>query len=299
MSILKDNVNLGPSELRRLISAGITAAPGVFNGITALLAEKAGFRALYVSGSGIAGAMGLPDLSLTTMTEVADEVRKITGVTRLPVIVDVDTGFGEALNVVRTVRMMEASGASAVHIEDQEMPKKCGHLPGKKLIPEDEMVKKLVAAVESRKNGDFIIIARTDARSVLGFEEAVRRANIYVEAGADMIFPEALESVAEFEKFAKEVRAPLLANMTEFGKSPLLSLSELDSMGYRLVIFPLTAFRAMLLTADNVYSELMKSGTQRDFIDRLMTRKKFYEIIGYDDYEREDREIAEKGSRII
>ncbi|MBD6955442.1 MAG: methylisocitrate lyase [Thermoplasmata archaeon] len=299
MSILRDNVNLGPGELRNLISKGITAAPGVFNGITAIMAERAGFRALYLSGSGIAGAMGLPDLSLTTLTEVAEEVRRITSVTRLPLIVDVDTGFGEALNVIRTVRLMESSGASAVHIEDQELPKKCGHLPGKRLVSEAEMVKKIIAAVESRKNKDFIIIARTDARAVEGIEGAIRRAGIYVDAGADMIFPEALESEDEFRIFAREVRAPLLANMTEFGKSPLLSVSELEKLGYRLVIFPLTAFRASLLAAENAYLELSRKGTQREFLNNLMTRKKFYEIIGYEDYEKDDMEISEKGSRII
>ncbi|MFP3318181.1 MAG: methylisocitrate lyase [Thermoplasmata archaeon] len=298
MSILKDNVNLGPSELRRLISKGITIAPGVFNGITAIIAERTGFRALYLSGSGIAGSMGLPDLSLTTLSEVSEEVRKIASVTRLPVIVDVDTGFGEALNVIRTVRMMESSGASAIHIEDQELPKKCGHLPGKKLIPENEMVKKIIAAVESRKNSDFIIIARTDARAVEGLEDAIRRANLYLEAGADMIFPEALETREEFGKFSKEVKAPLLANMTEFGKSPLLSASDLENLGYRIVIFPLTVFRASLLTAENVYREIFEKGTQSGILEKLMTRKRFYDLIGYDEYEAEDKNISDRGSRI-
>ena len=298
MSILKDNVNLGPSELRRLISKGITIAPGVFNGITAIIAERTGFRALYLSGSGIAGSMGLPDLSLTTLSEVSEEVRKIASVTRLPVIVDVDTGFGEALNVIRTVRMMESSGASAIHIEDQELPKKCGHLPGKKLIPENEMVKKIIAAVESRKNSDFIIITRTDARAVEGLEGAIRRANLYLEAGADMIFPEALETREEFGKFSKEVKAPLLANMTEFGKSPLLSASDLENLGYRIVIFPLTVFRASLLTAENVYREIFEKGTQSGILEKLMTRKRFYDLIGYDEYEAEDKNISDRGSRI-
>ncbi len=299
MSILKNNVNLGPSELRRLISQGSVMAPGVFNGITAIVAERAGFKALYVSGSGIAGAMGFPDLSITTLNDVFDEVRKITSVTRLPVIVDVDTGFGEVLNVIRTVRMMESAGASGIHIEDQELPKKCGHLPGKKLVSEKDMVKKIIAAVESRKNDDFIIIARTDARAVEGFDGALRRAGIYLDAGADMIFPEALETYDEFREFSRNIRAPLLANMTEFGKSPLLSFQELQELNYKIVIFPLTAFRASLLTVEQIYQELFRRGSQRDFLEKLMTRKKFYEIIGYDEYEKEDSEISQKGEKII
>ncbi len=294
MSILRDNVNLGPKALRDEIKNGYVIAPGVFNGISAIIAEKKGFRALYLSGSGIAGAMGLPDLSLTTLTEVADEVRKIVAVSSLPLIVDVDTGFGETLNVIRTVRIMESSGASAIHIEDQVMPKKCGHLSGKKVITERDMVKKIQAAVDARKNPDFLIIARTDARSVEGFDEAVRRGNMYLEAGADMIFPEALESKEEFQEYAKLVHGPLLANMTEFGKSPLLSAEELGKMGYSIIIFPLTAFRASLLSMDEIYGVLKNEGTQRNIMDKIMTRKKFYEIIGYDDYEREDKELYEK-----
>ncbi len=294
MSILRDNVNLGPKALREEIKKGYVVAPGVFNGISALIAEKKGFRALYLSGSGVAGAMGLPDLSLTTLTEVADEVRKIVAVSSLPLIVDVDTGFGETINVIRTVRTMESSGASAIHIEDQVMPKKCGHLSGKKVITEMDMVKKIQAAVEARKDPNFLIIARTDARSVEDFDESVRRGNLYLEAGADVVFPEALESKDEFEKYARMVHGPLLANMTEFGRSPLLSAEELGGMGYKIIIFPLTAFRASLLTMEDIYEVLKKEGTQRNIIDRIMTRKKFYEIIGYDDYEKEDQELFKK-----
>ncbi len=291
MSILKDNVNEGPEHLRAMIKRRCISIPGVFNGISAEIAERHGFEAVYLSGSGVAGAEGLPDLSLTTLTEVAEKTAEIASVTKLPMVVDVDTGFGETLNVVRTVRAMERAGASAIHIEDQELPKKCGQLSGKKLVAEEEMVNKIRAAVEARKNESFIIIARTDSRALEGIDGAVRRAKIYLEAGADAIFPEALESKSEFEKFAKTVRAPLMANMTEFGKSPLLTVKELDSMGYRMVIFPLTAFRASLRAMDSAYGELKRTGTQKSFVKNLMTREDFYKLIGYYEYEKEDSRI--------
>ena len=291
MSILRDNVNKGPRELRRLVSSGLVSAPGVFNGMSAILAERAGSKAIYLSGSGVSGAMGLPDLSVTTLSELADKVREITSVVKIPMIVDVDTGFGEVLNVVRTVRMMENAGASAMHIEDQVLPKKCGHLPGKMVIPTDEMVLKIRAAAKARKDRNFMIIARTDARAVEGLDASIKRAKAYLKAGADAIFSEALESESEFRRFAKEVKAPLLANMTEFGKSPLLSCDELEKLGYRIVIFPLTAFRASLLAMADVYAKLNRYGTQRGFIDDLMTRKDFYKAIGYQDYEDEDAEM--------
>ncbi|MDE1767981.1 MAG: methylisocitrate lyase [Candidatus Micrarchaeota archaeon] len=291
MSMLKDNVNMGPSQLRRLIKKSFVVAPGVFDGISAILAQQAGFKALYLSGSAVAGKDGLPDLSVTTLSEVAQEARNITAVSRLPLIVDVDTGFGEAINVIRTIRVMEATGAAGIHMEDQELPKKCGQLSGKKLVSEEEMVRKVRAAVETRKNDDFLIIARTDARAVEGLEGAIDRGNAYVEAGADMVFPEALESAGEFETFAKKVRAPLLANMTEFGKSPLMSGKELGEIGYKIIIFPLTGFRSSLLAMKNTYSLLNKYGTQREFLDSLMTRDEFYKVIGYSSYEKEDLEL--------
>lgn len=292
MSILRDNVNQGPAMLRKIIKEDFCVAPGVFNGMSAVLATRAGFNALYLSGSGIAGSMGLPDLSVTTLTEVAEEVRRIVSVTPLPLIVDVDTGFGETINVVRTTRVIEQAGASAMHLEDQVLPKRCGHLNGKRIVPEDEMILKIKAAVSARKNRDFIIIARTDARSVNGIDDAIERARQYVRAGADMIFSEALESYEEFERFASEVKSPLLANMTEFGKSPLLSVDELRQIGYKAVIFPLTAFRATLKTMDSIYQDLIERGTQRDFIDRLMTRSQFYDAIGYSQYEKEDADLS-------
>ena len=292
MSILRDNINLGPGEIRRQIKSGFVVAAGVFNGISAIQAERAGFRALYLSGSGVAACMGLPDLSFTTMTEVVNEVGRITDVTKSPLIVDVDTGFGEPINVTRTIRQVEKAGGSAIHLEDQVLPKKCGHLSGKKIVPEEEMVHKIRAAVSARKNPDFLIIARTDARSVLGVEEAIHRSNIYLESGADMIFTEALESENEFRKFAREVRGDLLANMTEFGKSPLLTTQQLKEIGYKAVIFPLTAFRISLKATQNAYEKLFSHGTQASMLNTMMSRNEFYEVIGYHEYEKEDNELA-------
>ena len=292
MSILRDNVNSGPSKFRELLSNGFVVAPGVFNGISARLAEQAGFEALYLSGSAIAGAMGLPDLSVTTSTEVAEEIRRICSASFLPLIVDADTGFGEPINVTRTVRLFEGAGAAGLHLEDQVLPKRCGHLNGKKIVERDEMSRKIKVAIQARKNQDFTIIARTDARSVLGIEDAIERSNIYLENGADMIFTEALETVDEFRRFRKEVHGPLLANMTEFGKSPLLSVSEIRNIGYNAVIFPVTAFRVTLKAMKDTYSELIKAGTQRDYMRNLMSRAEFYELIGYNEYEKEDKELS-------
>ena len=288
-----------PSELRQSVSRGMVAAPGVFNAISAIIAEKHGFKALYLSGSGVAGAMGLPDLSLTSLSEIAEEVRRIKLVSKLPLIVDIDTGFGEVLNVERTIREIERAGASAVHIEDQVLPKKCGHLEGKKLIEVDEMIEKVEAACKARVNKDFMIIARTDARSVDGIDNAIERAKLYLKAGADGIFPEALESEEEFREFSGKVGGVLMANMTEFGKSPLLSVDELRNLGYRIVIFPLTAFRGALKYMDEIYGELSKRGTQREFLGKLMTRKEYYELIEYFSYEAEDKKLKEKYTKIM
>ena len=299
MTEIMDGGGSDPTELRRLISKGIVVTPGVFNGISALIAERHGFKALYLSGSGVAGGMGLPDLSLTSLSDVVEEVRRIKLVSGLPLIVDVDTGFGEVLNVERTVKEIERAGASAIHIEDQVLPKKCGHLEGKKLVEVEEMVEKIQAASKSKKNKDFIVIARTDARSVDGIDSAIERAKLYQRAGADGIFPEALESEEEFKEFAKKVKGILLANMTEFGKSPLLSAKELEKLGYRIVIFPLTAFRGALKKIDEVYSDLSKKGTQREFISNMMSRKEYYDLINYSSYEDEDKKLKEKSTKIM
>jgi methylisocitrate lyase len=296
MSVMRDNLNLGPSELRRQLKDGFVFAAGVFNGISAMIAERSGFKSTYLSGSGVAGSMGYPDLSVTTLTEVVAEAARIVNVTRSPLIADIDTGFGETINVTRTVREMERAGVSAVHMEDQVLPKKCGHLNGKRIIGTEEMVSKIRAATDARKNPDFMIIARTDSRSVYGLEDAIARANASFEAGADAVFTEALESHDEFIEFASRVDGPLMANMTEFGKSPLLSVQELRDAGYRMVIFPLTVFRAFLKNAQEVYSRLLMEGTQRDFLDMMMTRSEYYSLIGYDEYEREDSDLFSRNS---
>lgn len=295
MSVLRDNVNGGPEALRALIKKDIVAAPGAYNGISALIAQRAGFKALYMSGSGVAGNMGLPDLSFTSLTEVVEDARRIVSVSSLPLIVDADTGFGETMNVMRTVRMMEDAGVAAMHLEDQILPKRCGHLSGKKLVTTDDMIRKIRAAVTARKNDDFMIIARTDSRAVEGVESAIERCKEYTEAGVDAIFTEALESKEEFSHFARRLNVPLLANMTEFGKSPLLSVSELREIGYRIVIFPLTGFRVSLRAVRDAYGRLFNDETQRDFIGSLMTRKEYYDLIGYDEYEKDDNDIFNYG----
>src|SRR5579872_7005910 len=227
------------SRFRRLLSQRCVAIPGVFNALAARLAERAGFEVLYQSGAALsAGVAALPDVGLVTQTEFAAQARYLTRAVRVPVISDADTGFGAALAVERTVELFEESGLAGLHLEDQELPKRCGHLSGKSLISCEQMIARLRAAVAARRDPAFVIIARTDARSVSGLAEALDRARAYADAGADMIFPEALESAAEFERFAREIKIPLIANMTEFGKSPLLSVKQLGEMGYRGVLFP-------------------------------------------------------------
>ncbi len=262
-------------------------APGVFSPIVAMLAEKAGFDLLYFSGGGFSNLQGMPDLGVTTLSEVSEATRRITAVTNLPLIVDADTGFGEAVNVMRTVREMRSAGAAAIHIEDQVMPKRCGHLEGKEVVELDEMVKKLVSAKESA-DGDLLLIARTDARAVEGLDSAIERAKVYVKAGADILFPEALESRAEFEEFRRKTKASLLANMTEFGKTPYLSVSDFHEMGYDIVIFPMTLLRTMLKAVKVALAELKRSGTQKGLLSWMMTREQIYELIDYYKYEDVD-----------
>lgn len=266
----------------------IVVAPGVFSPAVAKLAEKTGFRALYFSGAGFSSLLALPDLGITTLSEVSQATRQITSRVGLPLIVDADTGFGEALNVARTVQELKASGAAALHIEDQVLPKRCGHLAGKELVDADEMVKKLVSAKEEAGK-DLLVIARTDARAVEGMDGAIERARSYSKAGADMIFPEALESRDEFVEFRKKITVPMMANMTEFGKTPYMSAKEFEDMGYNVVIFPVTAFRAMMKSVKEALERLKLEGTQEGMIDQLMTRKEFYALIDYQKYEEADK----------
>lgn len=284
---------------RILRSVDIIVAPGVFNPASALLAERMGFKAVYLSGAALTGSLAMPDLGIITLSELASFTSYISRVVSIPVIVDADTGFGEAINVQRTVRELEAAGAAAIQIEDQVMPKKCGHLAGKKLIPAEEMVKKIIAAVEARKK-ETVIIARTDARGVEGFEAAVERAKMYVEAGADVIFPEALRSFEEFKEFSRSLPGvDLLANMTEFGKTPYLTVDQFREAGFKIVIFPVTTFRYAMGAIREALEVLRRVGTQKSLLDKMMTRWEFYELIGYKIYEEVDSRIADKAEELI
>ena len=278
------------SRLRAAIEERPIAIPGVFNALTAKMAERIGFRALYLSGGALsAGWAGLPDVGLLGMTEFAEQAAILARSTGLPLLCDADTGFGEAIHVERTVRLYEQAGAAGLHLEDQVMPKRCGHLSGKGLVDADVMASKIRAAVAARRDPDFVVIARTDARSVLGFDEALERARRYVDAGADWIFPEALESVAEFARFAQVISVPLLANLTEFGRGPLPTFDVLAGLGYRAVLYPLTAFRVAMKAAEDALSELYRERTQEGLIPRMQNRAELYELLGYQDWEARDR----------
>jgi methylisocitrate lyase len=286
--------NLSPNaspgwRLRQAWGDGPVAVPGVFCPLVARLAERLGFRAVYLSGAALSASLGLPDVGLVTLTEFADAARAITRATTLPLLCDADTGFGEPLNVERTVHLLEEAGAAGLHLEDQRLPKRCGHLSGKQLVPAEEMEAKVRAAVAARRDPDFVIIARTDARGVDGLDEAIARAHRYVAAGADALFPEALQDEGEFACFAREFSVPLLANMTEFGKSPILDLGRLGDMGYRLVLYPVTAFRSALGAARGVLEEILGKGHQRDALGGMMTRGELYDLLDYAGYEARDR----------
>jgi methylisocitrate lyase len=271
------------ARLRELIAKGTVLLPGVPNAAMARQVERAGFDAVYISGAGMANATaGVPDIGLLTMTEVVTLAGYIANAVTIPAIVDGDTGFGGAENVARTIHELEAAGLAGCHIEDQEFPKRCGHLAGKSLVDLEEMVGKIKAAIASRRDPNFMIIARTDARAVEDFKGALKRAHKYLDAGADAIFPEALQSAEEFRDFAKQVNAPLLANMTEFGKSPLLSFRELSDFGYRMVIFPQSAFRVSMKASETFFAALKKAGTQSDWTDKMQTREELYELLDYD-----------------
>ena len=269
--------------LRELIAQHCVAMPGVPNALMARQVERADFDAVYISGAGIANATaGVPDIGLLGMSEVVRLAGYIAQAVKIPAIVDADTGFGGAENVARTVRELEAAGLAGCHIEDQQFPKRCGHLAGKSIVELAEMREKLKAAVAARRDSDFLVIARTDSRALEGFGEAIRRAHAYLENGADGIFPEALQSAQEFRDFAKEVNAPLLANMTEFGQSPLLRFDELAGYGYRMVIYPMSALRVAMKASEEFLRDLKKRGAQMEWLDRMQTRRQLYELLEYD-----------------
>lgn len=276
-------------KLRESWASGPVALPGVFNPLVAIMAERVGFQAVYLSGGALSAASGVPDIGLLTLTEFVQHAALTAQATSLPLVCDADTGFGESLNVERTVQLFERAGAAGIHLEDQLMPKRCGHLSGKSLVEPDVMVAKLRAAVAARRDQDFVIIARTDARGVNGFDDAVHRSRMYLDAGADAIFPEALESADEFAEFARRVPATLLANMTEFGKSPSLDVATLGSLGYRLVLFPLTAFRVAMRAAEETLAEVFRVGHQAALIPKMQTRAELYDLLGYTGYEQRDR----------
>jgi methylisocitrate lyase len=270
-------------RLRELIAQGAVMMPGVPNAAMARQVEQAGFDAVYVSGAGmINSTAGMPDIGLLSRDEVVRLAGYVAQSVRIPAIVDADTGFGEGEEVAKTIRELEKAGLAGCHIEDQEFPKRCGHLAGKTIVDLKAMVARIKAAVAARGDKDFLIIARTDARGVEGFDRAVERAGEYLAAGADAVFPEALESADEFRDFAKQVKAPLLANMTEFGKSPLLSFQELSDFGYRMVIFPQSAFRVSMKASGEFLRDLKKRGTQSDWADKMQTREELYELLDYD-----------------
>ncbi len=278
------------ARLRAAWSAGPIMIPGAFNALVAKMAERLGFSAVYLSGGALsAGWAGLPDIGLVTQSEFAVQAAVLARATTLPVLCDADTGFGEAINVDRTVRLYEEAGAAGLHLEDQVLPKRCGHLSGKVLVDSATMASKIRAAVKARRDPEFVIVARTDARGVEGFDAAVGRAHAYLAAGADMIFPEALESADEFARFKQAVDAPLLANMTEFGRSPLLSFEQLGDMGYTAVIYPLSALRAAMHAAHEVLQTLRDQGTQKGLLDQMQTRAELYDLLGYNDWEARDR----------
>jgi methylisocitrate lyase len=272
-----------PARLRELLRKGAIMLPGVPNAAIARQVERIGFDAVYVSGAGMANATaGVPDIGLLTLTEVVRLAGYIAKAVKIPAIVDADTGFGGSENVARTIHELEAAGLAGCHIEDQEFPKRCGHVTGKSLVDVDEMTGKIKAAAAARRDPDFMIIARTDARAVEDFDRTVDRAHRYIKAGADAIFPEALQSEEEFRDFANEIDVPLLANMTEFGKSPLLSFEDFVRFGYRLVIFPQSAFRVSMKASEKFLRALKESGTQKEWINKMQTRQELYELLDYD-----------------
>jgi methylisocitrate lyase len=265
---------------------------GTINAFSALLAERAGFRAIYLSGAGVANAsFALPDLGITSRSEVCEDARRICAATALPLLVDADTGFGAAFNIARTCTDLIRAGAAGMHLEDQVSAKRCGHRPGKALVSAAEMVDRLKAAVDARTDSAFVIMARTDAHAVEGQSAALERAAAYVEAGADMIFAEALRSLGEYREFAARIRVPLLANLTEFGQTPLYTTQELGSAGVRLVLYPLSAFRAAAKAQVVVYEAIRKQGTQKSVVPYMQTRDELYEVLGYHRYEKKLDEL--------
>lgn len=269
---------------------------GTINAYCARLAGRAGFKAIYLSGAGVANAsFGLPDLGITTLNDVCADVRRITATTDLPLLVDADTGWGSAFNVARTIRELIRCGAAACHLEDQEQAKRCGHRPNKVLVPSGEMADRIKAAVDARSQDEFVVMARTDAVASEGLQAGIDRAGAYVEAGADMIFAEALDSLEHYLAFTRAVPVPIMANITEFGKTPLFTVAELGEVGVRLVLYPLSAFRAMSAAAVRVYEVIRNKGTQREVVDQMQTREQLYDVLNYHSFEDKLDELFSGG----
>jgi methylisocitrate lyase len=281
------------SKLRQLVADTTIQVPGAPSALFARLIERCGYDAMYLSGAAFsAGVLALPDVGLFTLTELVQEATFLTRACALPLIVDADTGFGEALNVERTIVELEAAGAAAIQLEDQQFPKRCGHLAGKSLVEPSAMCAKVRAAADAKADQDLVIIARTDARGVTSLDDAIDRAKRYLEAGADWIFPEALQSKEEFEQFAEAIDAPLVANMTEFGKSPLLTLDELASLGYSAVLYPVTLLRIAMFGAEAALRVIAAEGTQAEILDMMQTREDLYELLDYQAFEQRDASHA-------
>lgn len=276
---------------KKLASGKLLQFPGAYNPLVAMLIEQTGFDGVYVSGGVMANSRGLPDIGLTTLTEVSQFASEIARVTSLPAIMDIDTGFGEVMSVVRTIKEIEYLGLTGCHIEDQVNPKRCGHLDNKELVPVDKMVRKVNAAAHAKTDEKFLLIARTDSRTVEGLDKAIARAKAYVDAGADMIFPEALQNEQEFEVFRKAIDVPLLANMTEFGKSKLLSKQALTDLGYNVVIYPVTTQRLAMYAVEKGLKNLMEKGAQEDSLSEMQSRSRLYEVLGYEDYNEYDTSL--------
>ncbi len=275
------------AALRRLLDQGVVMMPGAFNALSAKMIQRAGFDAMYLSGAVLANSVGgVPDVGLMTLTEAREHADRIARASSLPLLMDADTGYGGADNAAHTVRLLEAAGVSAIHLEDQVFPKRCGHLEGKRLVAAEEFCAKIAAAVAAKTSPDFLVIARTDARGVDGYDEAVRRAHLYLAAGADGIFPEALASAEELARFARDVKSLLLANCTEFGKTPLLRADQLGELGYRLVIYPVTLQRLAMRTVGDALAEIHATGTQAGLVDRMQTRQELYDLLGYNPAQR-------------
>jgi methylisocitrate lyase len=276
-------------ELRRLMSEGTVVMPGVYNALTAALAARAGAKAAYLSGGATTNALlGAPDIALVTLNEMAGVAAQCCQAAHIPILSDADTGFGDVWNATRTVLEMERAGLAGIHVEDQVMPKRCGHLDGKALVSPDEMAHKVRAAVQAKRDPAFLIVARTDAAGVEGLQAAIDRAKRYIDAGADAVFPEGLQSEDEFAAFRAATDVPLLANMTEFGKTPLIPASRFAELGYQMVIFPVTALRVTVKAVDDFYRHLLETGTQVGYLDRMVTRKELYAAVDYEEYEKTD-----------